>query len=106
MINLKKVGNNYKVLFNKKEIGTFELDVDGYYHFWDNPKVSGSWSSYPLRLIADELDKVNKPFDDSVKAYFEAEKLDKINKPFEDELDAWYRQIDAEAHNDRNNLNK
>jgi hypothetical protein len=75
MINLEKNGNMYTVRFNKKEIGTFELDVDGHYYFWDNPKVSGSWSSYPLRLIADELDKVNKPFDDSVKAYFAAEEL-------------------------------
>jgi hypothetical protein len=73
MINLEKEGNIYTVGFNNKQLGIFALDVDGSYYFWDRSDL-GSWSSYSLRLIADELDKVNKPFDDSVKAYFEAEK--------------------------------
>ena len=80
MINLEKVGKNYTVRFNKKEIGSFELDADGTYYFYtDN---NGGWTSYSLEMVAEELDKINKPFED------------------------WYRQMEAEVHNNRNNLNK
>lgn len=80
MINLEKVGKNYTVLFNKKEIGSFILDVDGSYYFWTDD--CGAWSSYSLELVAEELDRINKPFDDLIK------------------------QMEAEVHNNRNNLNK
>jgi hypothetical protein len=51
---------------NMKCIGSFSLDVDGYYYFWSN-NDSGCWGSYELRMIADALDKINKPYDDFVK---------------------------------------
>jgi hypothetical protein len=60
--------NRYLVYFkqNMKCIGVFSMDVDGYYHFWSN-NDGGSWESYELRMIADALDKVNKPYDDHIK---------------------------------------
>lgn len=70
MINLIENDRNYHVYFDKKKIGDFDLDVDGYYHFWPNPSLNGSTTSNILRLIADELDKVNKDWDDNIKEYF------------------------------------
>lgn len=46
-------------------LGTFEQDVDGYYYFW-NSKMLGSFASYALRMIADKLDEVNKPWTDKI----------------------------------------
>jgi hypothetical protein len=66
---LKPEGKNeYLVYFkqNMKCIGVFSMDVDGYYYFWSN-NDGGSWGSYELRMIADALDKVNKPYDDYIK---------------------------------------
>jgi hypothetical protein len=37
------------------------MNLDGY---------QGSWSSYDLRVIADLLDDLNKPWDNQVKEYF------------------------------------
>jgi hypothetical protein len=68
-LTLKPDGKNiYLVYFkqNMKCIGTFSMDVDGYYYFWSN-NDSGCWGSYELRMIADALDKVNKPYDDHIK---------------------------------------
>ena len=68
-LTLKPEGKNrYLVYFkqNMKCIGAFSMDVDGYYYFWSN-NDSGSWGSYELRMIADALDKVNKPYDDHIK---------------------------------------
>jgi hypothetical protein len=68
-LTLKPEGKNeYLVYFkqNMKCIGAFSMDVDGYYYFWSN-NDSGCWSSYELRMIADALDKVNKPYDDYIK---------------------------------------
>ena len=68
-LTLKPDGKNtYLVYFkqNMKCIGMFSMDVDGYYYFWSN-NDSGSWGSYELRMIADALDKVNKPYDDHIK---------------------------------------
>lgn len=68
-LTLKPDGKNtYLVYFkqNMKCIGAFSMDVDGYYYFWSN-NDSGCWGSYELRMIADALDKVNKPYDDHIK---------------------------------------
>ena len=77
MITLEKENDQkYYVLWeNGKQIGTFEMDVDGFFYFWDERNSYGSWSSYYLRVIADKLDEINKPFQDKVDEYFEQEKL-------------------------------
>ena len=69
MIELKssnRIQGVYEVHFNKKRIGTFLIQDDGYYGFYTESD-SGYWSSYALRLIADKLDEVNKEWDDQVK---------------------------------------
>lgn len=66
---LTKNGKRKKIL-NYVLLGTFELDADGFYHYWRNKGLDGSWSSQSLRLIADKLDEVNKPYSDSLDEYF------------------------------------
>ena len=68
-LTLKPDGKNrYLVYFkqNMKCIGAFSMDVDGYYYFWSN-NDSGCWGSYVLRMIADALDEINKPYNDYIK---------------------------------------
>jgi len=76
MIVLKDV-NNYKkeVIFcsdkadktgmEGKSIGTFEMDVDGFYYFWAN-EDGGCWSEYSLKLILESLKTINKPWNDQI----------------------------------------
>jgi hypothetical protein len=67
-IKLKQKGFSYNVLTSSnKLIGTFELDIDGYYYYCERKDLNGFWDSHILRLIADKLDEVNKPWDESVK---------------------------------------
>ena len=48
-------------------LGTFERDVDGYFYFWCNEKLTGCYSSNILRGVADKLDEVNKKWDEYLK---------------------------------------
>ena len=70
-MKLQKLNKSYFVLAdNGKEIGSFQLDIDGYYYFWENSELTGCWTGNNLREIAELLDEVNKPFDEQVKEYF------------------------------------
>lgn len=67
MINIKYVIDGvYLVYFNKKKLGEFVIQDDGFFGFYTN-EPSGYWSSYALRLIADKLDEVNKEWNEQVK---------------------------------------
>jgi hypothetical protein len=55
----------YIVYFNNKELGTFVQYEDGYFNFLPNT-LPGYWSSHSLRLVADELEKLNKDWDDYI----------------------------------------
>ena len=58
----------YVVYFNKKELGTFVQYEDGYFNFL--PKtLPGYWSSHSLRLVADELEKLNKSWEEYIKKH-------------------------------------
>jgi hypothetical protein len=76
MITLEKVDEyRYNVLWeNGKQIGTFELGIDGMFYFWNNIDSYGSWTSYSLRLIADKLYEINKPFREAIAEYFKKER--------------------------------
>ena len=41
---------------------------DGYIYYW--PSRGGALSAHTLRIIADELDKRNKEWDDDIRDYF------------------------------------
>lgn len=70
-----------------KFLGTFELDESGFYNFWCSGR-EGSWSSHSLRLIADKLDDINKPFEEELKKYFDQEARD-----FEERAHVKYRKL-------------
>ena len=71
-IKLVELGKGFYNVHTSTDVflGTFELDTDGFYHYWENKSLDGSWSSHTLRLIADKLDEVNKPYNDSLNEYF------------------------------------
>lgn len=70
---------------NGKDIGSFQLDSDGFYYFWMDEDLTGCWTAHNLREIADELDKINKPYRNSIEEYFrkENEKKDSCKHDFE-----------------------
>ncbi|WP_396180280.1 hypothetical protein [Flavobacterium sp.] len=89
MINLEKRSiKEYSVYFGEdKYLGTFKLDVNGEFYFWgvDN-YLASCWSSHFLRLIADKLDEVNKPFEKELEMCFRKEdnklKIEDLNVNF------------------------
>ena len=68
-LELREITPHLKELHTDKGtiLGTFEMDVDGYFYFWRNEKLTGCDSSYVLRGIADKLDEVNKEWDKHLK---------------------------------------
>jgi hypothetical protein len=56
----------YAVYFNKKRLGAFVIQDNGYFEFYPDD-LKGYWSSYALRLIADKLDEINKIWNDHIK---------------------------------------
>ena len=74
-INLQVITHEDKsegVYVNGKLIGHVMRFEDGYYAFMNLAGLNGSWSSYDLRMIADLLDDLNKPWDSQVKEYFDS----------------------------------
>jgi hypothetical protein len=72
-IEIEKINEHcYKIYHgsNRKYLGKFIMDVDGFYYYWPCEKLTGSWSSYSLRGIADKLDELNKEYEENVKEYF------------------------------------
>jgi len=67
MLTIENVDRNkYNVIFtsSSKLLGTFRKHEDGYFYFWEDISLTGSWNAYGLRVIAEELDKLNLPFED------------------------------------------
>ena len=88
-IKLEKQSDNlYDVWFNVKYLGRFVKDVDGFFYYWGDESLSGSWSSYQLRAIADKLDEINKPYEEVVDEYFDQERRD-----FEELARVEYRKL-------------
>lgn len=74
-LKLEKLNKSYFVFTdNGIEIGSFQLDIDGFYYFYDNSELTGCWGAWELRKIADLLDEVNKPYNDELNEYFKNEK--------------------------------
>lgn len=69
-----KLNKSYRIFAdNGKDIGSFQLDSDGFYYFWQDEDLVGCWSANNLREIAFELDKINKPYRNSIEEYFRKE---------------------------------
>lgn len=65
-LSLRKTGqHSYSVSIGSKKIGKFIQDVDGFYYYSAN-REGGLWSAHTMRMIADRLDKLNKPWDNYI----------------------------------------
>lgn len=49
----------------------FVTDVDGYVYWWPSNPTQGHFSSFQLRILADELDRRNEGWDKQIKEYFD-----------------------------------
>ena len=47
-------------------------DVDGCYYYWPSAGV-GAFSGWMLRAIADELDRLNRPYEEQIAKFFDEE---------------------------------
>lgn len=67
-ITIRKAGqHSYYVYFDKsKNIGKFIQDVDGFYYYHPKLKGGGLWSEHTMRMIADKLKNLNKPWNDYI----------------------------------------
>lgn len=50
---------------NRVKIGEIGKEVDGFYYFW--PELNGGcWDSTVMKLISDQLDKMNRPWQEQI----------------------------------------
>lgn len=70
MIKFQPLNLNGRILVihaNGKCLGELSNLEDGFYYWWPDPdRRGGCWDAYILREIADELDRLNKPWQDIV----------------------------------------
>ena len=72
---------------------------DGFYCFW--PQEPGAFSSWQLRIIADELDRLNKPINDELdKLFKDAEAIGVKAVQFGDFYVSPYNSIVEYKHNE------
>lgn len=70
MIKLERTTTNeksYHLYFNTVYLGDVFMDESGYYNFWPSNDNPGFWSSYNLKLIAEQLDELNKEWNQHLK---------------------------------------
>lgn len=82
-LKLEKLNKTYSVLTDSnKVLGSFQLDIDGFYYFYEDSQLTGCWGAWELRKIADLLDEVNKPYNDELNKYFKNEKENTVKSSF------------------------
>jgi hypothetical protein len=54
--------NEHELYFNDVLIGHFCMNTDGFWVFFVQKDRHGYWESRVLRLVADALDEINKPW--------------------------------------------
>jgi hypothetical protein len=60
-----------RVISVSRERGDFVQDVDGFFYFWPEEATEGYFSPHHLRWLADELDKLNEPWQKEIDDYHE-----------------------------------
>lgn len=67
---IKKSPSCYRVQWQHgKDIGDFIMDVDGSFYY--KPCLGGgTWSAHTMKVIAAELDGLNKSMDDEIAKFF------------------------------------
>lgn len=56
-----------RILRMARDRGEFIKMECGYYHYWPSKIYNGAMSASVLRILADELDAMNKDWDEQVK---------------------------------------
>ena len=81
-ITLEKINPwSHKLIFDgKKSVGTLDMQDNGFFTF-------NGFDAWALREIADRLDEVNKPLDESIHKYFYKSVMDSIEKHVMKEID-------------------
>ena len=70
-VSFIKEDSKYKVYYkNGVLLGEVISGDDGFFAFW--PELRGGfWEAHVLRAIADNLDKINAPWEKQIEAYFD-----------------------------------
>ena len=99
---VKITDQKHEVYFNSTFLGTFELDIDGTFCY-KNIISNQHNSSYSLRLIADALDRLNKPFDDGFTRYFEDRARDEYNQVLNEtgKFFVWHPNLTGDYEKDK-----
>ena len=103
MVRTEKITEQkYEVYFNSVFLGTFELDIHGFSYLRNN-NFTGSETSYSLRIVADALDKLNKPFEDGFTRYFEDKAKAEYNQVLKETgmFYEWYPQLTGDYETDK-----
>ncbi len=59
-----------RVNYNNQRLGEFIMADDGYFLFFLDEQRSGGFEAWILFALADELGRINKPWDDQIKEDF------------------------------------
>jgi len=62
----------YEVYFGMSHLGYFYTEIDGFWVF--KVKQQGYWNEFSLRMIADKLEEMNKPYNEEIELHFENQK--------------------------------
>lgn len=103
MVRTEKITEQkYEVYFNYILLGSFELYGDGSFYY-KNIISNQLNSSYLLRDIADELDKLNKPFEDGFTNYFEDKAKIEYNRVLKEAgmFFVWYPSLTGDYEKDK-----
>lgn len=60
-----------RIVAVSQERGDFVTDTDGFVYYWPKEAGRGHLSAWHLRVLADELDRRNEPWQKEINDYFE-----------------------------------
>ena len=63
----------HSLYFKEVHIGYAIQDIDGFFYYLPNSPINGYWGENHLRMVADYLEKVNKPWNDKLDELFAKE---------------------------------
>lgn len=69
-ITTRKEEDRVTFWFNTVYLGYAYIEVDGFYQYQFPKENTGVWSAWALRMIADILDELNKPYEEHLAKYF------------------------------------
>ena len=73
LITYKKISDSiyWAVFQNNAVFGEIYKEVDGYFYFQPNNKLTGCVPAHILREVADKMDELNKSWNEQIDDYFD-----------------------------------